>query len=66
MPTDPSTPRNDQSVKLSVTVKSPTSKRKYDPTALEKINAAVEGWKNADAKRGIQTVHVHVDDPADK
>jgi hypothetical protein len=65
METNPSTPRNDQSVKLSVTVKSHL-KRKYDDAALEKIAAAVKGWKDADAKRGIQTVHVAVDDPEDK
>ena len=61
MPTNPSTLRNDQSVKLSVTVKSRLEK-KYNTDALYKINAAVERWKSADAKRGIQTVHVHVDD----
>jgi hypothetical protein len=65
MQTNPSTPRNDQSVKLSVTVKSHL-KRKYDDAALAKINAAIARWKDADAKRGIQTVHVAVDDPADE
>ena len=61
MPTNPSTLRNTKSVKLSVTVKSRLEK-KYNPKALAKINKAVERWKSADAKRGIQTVHVHVDD----
>ena len=61
MPTNPSSLRNDQSVKLSVTVKSRLEK-KYNTNALDKINAAVERWKSADSKRGIQTVHVHVDD----
>src|SRR6476469_181085 len=64
MPTDPSSLRNDQSVKLSVTVKSRLEK-KYNPKALAKINKAVADWITADAKRRIQTVHVHVDDPTE-
>jgi hypothetical protein len=64
MPTNPSSLRNDQSVKLSVTVKSRLEK-KYNPKALAKINKALENWKSADAKRSIQTVHVHVDDPTE-
>jgi hypothetical protein len=64
MPTNPSTLRNDQSVKLSVTVKS-RLEGKYDPAGLQKINDAVKRWIEADAKRGIQTVHVHVDDSTD-
>jgi Peptidase family C25 len=61
MLTNLSTPRKDQSIKLSVTVKS-RLEGKYAPTDLQKINNAVKGWIEADAKRGIQTVHVHVDD----
>jgi Peptidase family C25 len=58
------TPPNDQSIKLSVTVKSHLE-QKYDDAALEKIAAAVERWKVEDDKRGIETVHVAVDDPED-
>lgn len=61
MTTNPSTLRNDQSVKLSVTVKS-RLEAKYAPADLQRINDAVKRWIAADAKRGIQTVHVHVDD----
>jgi hypothetical protein len=61
MPTNPSTLRNDQSVKLSVTVKSRLEK-KYGQAGLQQINKKVKDWIEADAKRGIQTVHVHVDD----
>ena len=43
MPTNPSTLRNDQSIKLSVTVKSRLEK-KYNPEALAKITKAVEDW----------------------
>ena len=64
MPTNPSTLRNDQSIKLSVTVKS-RLENKYAPADLQKINDAVKEWITADAKRGIQTVHVHVDDPTE-
>ena len=51
-------------VKLSVTVKSHLE-HKYDDAALEKINDAVKGWIEADKNRGIQTVHVAVDDPSE-
>jgi hypothetical protein len=51
-------------VKLSVTVKSHLD-HKYDDAALEKINDAVKGWIEADKNRGIQTVHVAVDDPSE-
>src|SRR4029077_17705850 len=61
MPTNPSTLRSNKSIKLSVTVKS-RLEGKYAPADLQKINNAVKGWIEADAKRGIQTVHVHVDD----
>ena len=39
---------------------------KYNTDALNKIKAAVERWKNADADRGIHTVHVEVDNPEDE
>jgi len=55
--------RKKQTVKLSVTVKRHLE-RKYKPAALEKINAAIAHWINADANRGIQTEHVAVDDSA--
>ena len=61
MPTNPSIPRKDQSIKLSVTVKS-RLEAKYDPADLQKINDAVKRWIEADDKRGVHTVHVHVDD----
>src|SRR5262249_8160885 len=61
MTTPSSTLRNDQSIKLSVTVKSRLEK-KYGQAGLQKINKKVKDWIKADAKRGIQTVHVHVDD----
>ncbi len=51
-----------QSVKLSVTVKCHLES-KYNPAALKQINTAIKRWKSADDKRGIQTVHVAVDDP---
>ena len=54
-----------ESIKLSVTVKARLEAKYTNPAALKKIKAAVERWKNADAKRGIQTVHVAVDDSAD-
>ena len=57
MPTDPSTPENEQSIKLSVTVKS-RLEGKYNPAALKKIKEAVERWKSAYDEQGIQTVHV--------
>ena len=64
MPTNPSALRKQQAVKLSVTVKS-NLENKYDLAALKRINAAIKRWIAADLKRGIQTVHVAVDDPAD-
>ncbi len=65
MPTNPSILGEQQAVKLSVTVKSKLE-GKYDPAALKRINTAIERWIKADATRGIRTVHVAVDDPADK
>lgn len=60
MRTNPTTSQNDQSIKLSVTVKRHLE-RKYNPPALEKIQTAIKRWIKADADRGIQTVHVEVD-----
>jgi Peptidase family C25 len=39
--------------------------RKYDPASLTKINTAIEDWIEADANRGIHTVHVEVDNSKD-
>jgi hypothetical protein len=64
MPTNPSTLRNDKSVKLSVTVKY-RLEGKYDSAALKKIYAAIERWKNEDSKRGVYTLNIAVDDPED-
>ena len=64
MPTKRSALPKHATVKLSVTVKRHLE-HKYDDAALEQINAAVKRWKEADTKRGIRTVHVAVDDPAD-
>ena len=47
-------------VKLSVTLKR-RLEHKYDRDALTKINTAIQEWINADADRGIQTVHVELD-----
>jgi hypothetical protein len=52
-----------RTVKLSVTVKCHLE-RKYNADSLKQINAAIERWIKADAKRGIHTVHVAVDDSA--
>ena len=49
------------SVKLSVTVGS-RLERKYTPAALKTIERAVKDWIAADARRGIRTIHVAVDD----
>ena len=65
MQTNPPVLRNDQSVKLSVTLKRQLE-HKYDDAALKKIKVAVEDWKKADADRGIQTVHVEVDNSEDE
>ena len=54
-----------QAVKLCVTVKSKLNS-KYDSAALGRINAAIKHWIAADKKRGIKTVLVAVDNPADK
>jgi hypothetical protein len=64
MAINPSTSQNDRSIKLSVTVRS-SLEHKYKPTALKKIDAAIERWIKSDLNRGIQTVHVAVDDAGD-
>ena len=62
MPTNPLSLRNDQSVKLSVTVKSRLEK-KYNPNMRStKLRQQSSAGKARMLKRGIQTVHVHVDD----
>jgi Peptidase family C25 len=64
MPTNPSPTGTDpQSIKLSVTVKKRLEdKYKENPDALEQIEVEIKKWIKADGDRGIQTVHVHVDD----
>lgn len=49
------------SLKLSVTVRG-SLERKYAATALEQVDRAVADWIAADAARGIETLHVAVDD----
>ncbi|MBI5534792.1 MAG: hypothetical protein HY898_18850 [Deltaproteobacteria bacterium] len=51
------------SVKLSVTVRKALVK-KYRSDDLLKIDKAVKGWIAADAARGIETVHVALDEAA--
>jgi len=51
------------SIKLSVTVRG-ALERKYNAAALKQIDGAVKDWIAADAKRGIKTIHVAVDDAA--
>lgn len=65
MPTDPSTPQDDKSIKLSVTVKS-RLEGKYAPADLQRINDAVKAWIKADYERDIHTVHVEVDNSEDE
>jgi len=60
----PSVRRKHGTVKVSVTVKRHLE-HKYDRASLTKINTAIEDWIAADADRGIQTVHVAVDDPSE-
>ena len=50
-----------RTVKLSVTVKGQLQK-KYNAASLKEINEQVGRWIAADARRGIRTVHVAVDD----
>jgi hypothetical protein len=63
MPSNRSALREQQAVKLSVTVKC-NLEGKYKPAALKRINTAIKRWIKADAKHGIRTIHVHVDDSA--
>ena len=51
------------SIKLSVTYRR-ALQSKYRAVALAKIDAALRDWIAADAKRGIRTVHVALDDAA--
>ena len=50
-----------ESIKLSVTYRR-ALQSKYRVVALAKIDAALRDWIAADAKRGIRTVHVALDD----
>jgi hypothetical protein len=66
MSTDSSSLGQQETVKLSVTVKGRLEdKYKKNPGALEQIDAAIKAWISADANRGIRNVHVAVDDPID-
>lgn len=56
---------NDQSIKLSVTVKRRLEAKYKDSEVRKQIDDARQKWINADTKRGIQTMHVAVDDSAD-
>lgn len=49
------------STKLSITCKAALAK-KYDKTALAKIDQYVAKWQAADKTRGIRTIHVALDD----
>jgi len=49
------------SIKLSVTHLGRLA-RKYDTAALKTIKRSVDRWVKADAARGIQTIHVALDD----
>ncbi len=53
-------------IKISSSARAQVVEHKYDPASLAKINGAIEEWINADAERGIQTVHVEVDNSKDK
>lgn len=52
-----------ESVKLSITCRTPLAE-KYNAKGLARIDAAIGKWIKADAKRGIRTHHVAVDDAA--
>ena len=54
-----------QCVKLSVTVKFCLEDKYRSKTKLKRIRSVIKDWIKADAKRGICTVHVEVDNPAD-
>lgn len=51
------------SIKLSVTVRAALEK-KYGPAELKKIDTAVAAWIAAEKARGIDTVHLALDDKA--
>jgi hypothetical protein len=51
------------SIKLSITVDAALA-AKYDAAARARIDAGLAAWRAADAKRGIDTVHVAIDDAA--
>jgi hypothetical protein len=66
MSAESSSQRQQETVKLSVTVKSHLEdKYKKKPGALQEIDEAIKDWIKADSNRGIRTVHVALDDPAD-
>lgn len=52
------------SIKLSVTVRS-ALKNKYSAADLKKIDAALKAWIEAEKRRGIDTVHLALDNAAD-
>jgi len=49
------------SIKLSITLNAALA-AKYDKAALARIDKALAAWRAADARRGITTVHVGIDD----
>ena len=49
------------SIKLSITVGASLAAR-YDKAALKRIDKALDAWVAADAKRGVTTLHVALDD----
>jgi Peptidase family C25 len=54
-------------VKLSVTVKRRLERKyKKNSDALKQINTEIQNWIKADARRGVQTVHVEVDNSKDE
>ena len=53
-----------QSVKLNITCRKPLQK-KYNATAIQRIDSAIAKWIAADANRGIRTIHLAVDSAAD-
>jgi hypothetical protein len=50
-----------ESIKLSITLAAALA-AKYDAAARARIDSGVAAWRAADAKRGIDTVHVAIDD----
>lgn len=51
-----------ESVKLSITCHA-ALEAKYEAKTLARIDTAIANWIAADAKRGIRTIHLAVDDP---